>query len=236
MAQHRALITGASGAIGGACARALKKAGMDLVLCYHEGSDRALRLQEELGADAFPMDVSDPRSVEEVFSVAGAVDVLVTAAGVSFDALLSDTDDELWRKTFAVNCDGAFYCCRRAAPRMLRMGWGRIITVSSIWGMVGAANESAYAASKAAVIGLTRSLAKELGPGGVTVNCVAPGVIDTPMNARHSRETMEALAAAAPLGRIGTPEEVAAAVAYLASEEAGFVTGQVLSPNGGFVI
>ena len=132
MAQHRALITGASGAIGASCARTLKKAGMDLVLCYHKGGDRAISLAEELGAEAFPMDVSDPRSVEEVFSVAGAVDVLVTAAGVSFDALLSDTDDTLWQKTFAVNCDGTFYCCRRAAPRMLRMGWGRIITVSGV--------------------------------------------------------------------------------------------------------
>ncbi len=233
---HTALITGASGAIGAACARALRAAGMRVVLTWHRHPERAEALAGELEADCFYLDAADPRSVDELFSVAGAVDVLVTAAGVAHDALLTETDDETWRRIFAANCDGTFYCCRRAIPRMLLQGWGRIVTVSSVWGMVGAANETAYSASKAAVIGLTRALAKELGPSGITVNCVAPGVIDTPMNAHHGPEALEALRQATPVGRLGTPEDVAAAVAWLASDAASFVTGQVLSPNGGFVI
>ncbi len=233
---HTALITGASGDIGAACARALSAAGMRVVLCYNNSAQRALALAEELGCDAFRTDVSDPRQVGELFSVAGAVDVLVTAAGISCDALATETSDEMWRRVFAVNCDGTFYCCRRAIPRMQRQGWGRIITVSSIWGMVGAGMESAYSASKAAVIGLTKSLAKELGPSGITVNCVAPGVIDTRMIAYHSEETLDELRRNTPVGRLGTPEDVAAAVAWLATDAAGFTTGQVISPNGGFVV
>lgn len=234
--RHTALITGASGDIGAACARALYEKGMRVVLCYNSSADRAAALAEELGCDAFRADVSDPRQVDELFSVAGAVDVLVTAAGIGLDAAVTDTTDDAWRRVFAVNCDGTFYCCRRAIPRMLRQGWGRIITVSSIWGMVGASMESTYSASKAAVIGFTKALAKELGPSGITANCVAPGVIDTRMIAYHGQETLDALRYDTPLGRLGKPEDVAAAVAWLASEEAGFTTGQVISPNGGFVI
>ena len=234
--KHTALITGASGDIGAACARALHRAGMRVVLGYNSSGARAEALAEELGCDAFRVDVSDSRSVDELFSIAGAVDVLVTAAGIACDGLASDITDDMWRRVFAVNCDGTFYCCRRAIPRMLRSGWGRIITVSSIWGMVGAGMESAYSASKAAVIGFSKALAKELGPSGITVNCVAPGVIDTRMNAYHSEETMDGLRLETPVQRLGTPDDVAAAVAFLASEEASFITGQVISPNGGFVI
>ena len=137
---------------------------------------------------------------------------------------------------FGVCVKGAFHCCQAALPHMIRQKWGRIINISSMWGQVGGSCEVAYSAAKAAVIGLTRALAKELGPSGITVNCVSPGVISTEMNAHLDREALAALAEETPLGAIGTPEDVAEAIWYLSSDAARFVTGQVLAPNGGLVI
>jgi len=174
--------------------------------------------------------------VEQVLAQFGQLDILVCNAGISWSGLLSDMAGEDWRRIFAVNTDGVFHCCQAVLPHFISRKAGKIVTVSSMWGQVGASCEVAYSASKAAVIGFTRALAKELGPSGITVNCVAPGVIDTEMNREYSPEDLAALAEETPLGRIGTPEEVARAIAFLACGDGDFFTGQVLSPNGGLVI
>ena len=150
--------------------------------------------------------------------------------------LLSDLTEEEWRRLFAVNVDGVFHCCQAVLPHFIHRKAGKIVTVSSMWGQVGGSCEVAYSAAKAAVIGLTRALAKELGPSGITVNCVSPGVISTEMNAHLDREALAALAEETPLGRIGTAEEVAESVWFLAGGGAPFLTGQVIQPNGGIVI
>ena len=172
----------------------------------------------------------------EIRNSLGEVDILVNNAGGGTQILFSDISDELWRETFALNVDGCFYCCKEALPHMIHEKQGKIINISSIWGVTGASCEVHYSAAKAAIIGLTKALAKELGPSGINVNCVAPGVIDTPMNAHLSEEAMNELKEETPLCRIGTPEDVANAVYFLASDDASFITGQVLGANGGFVI
>ena len=231
-----ALITGGSRGIGAACARSLTKAGYRIIINYDRSEDAAEKLASELGCSTVRADVSDPDQVERMFGEIGNVDILVCCAGVALSKLFTDTSYEEWRRVLAVNLDGTAYCCQAAIPHMVHEKDGRIITVSSIWGVTGASCETAYSASKAGVIGLTKALAKELGPSGITVNCIAPGVIDTDMNASLPPETLKELANETPLCRIGTPEEVAAAVRFLASEEAAFITGQVLGVTGGFVI
>ncbi len=150
--------------------------------------------------------------------------------------LLQDMSEADWRRVMSVDLDGVFYCCKAAIPPMITRKTGKIITISSMWGEVGASCEVAYSAAKAGVIGLTRALAKELAPSGILVNCVSPGVIDTPMNQTLGPQDFAALREEIPLGKIGTPQDVAAAVSYLCSEGAGYVTGQILSVNGGMVI
>ena len=229
-----ALITGASRGIGRACAVALKQAGYDVIINYRNSEAEALALAASLGGTAIRADVSDREAVERMFREAGGVDVLVCNAGIPLMKMFCDTGKDDWDRVMAVNLGGVVNCVRAALPHMIHRKAGRIVTISSMWGLTGASCESAYAASKAAVIGLTRSLAKELGPSGITVNCVAPGVVDTDMNASLSPETLEELKEETPLGAIGTPEDVAQAVLYLAS--APFVTGQVLGVNGGILI
>ena len=245
MSQPAALITGASRGIGAAAARLLAARGYAVAINYCRSGDRALALAEELsraGHTALPVraDVSDPDQVQAMVDTVldkfCQLDTLVCNAGISHFGLLSDLTEAEWRHIFGVNVDGVFHCCRAVIPHMVRRKAGRIVTVSSMWGQTGASCEAAYSASKAAVIGLTRALARELGPSGIAVNCVAPGVIETEMNAALSPETLAALAEETPLGRLGTAEEAARAIAYLATEEAGFITGQVLGVNGGFVI
>lgn len=232
----KAVVTGASRGIGAACARALAANGMDVAVHYFHSREAAEKLAEEIGGKAFGADVSDPDAVRKLFAETGGADVLVCCAGIASQQLFTDITDKEWRKMLAVDLDGVFYCCREAAPSMIHRKYGRIITVSSMWGVTGASCETAYSAAKAGVIGLTKALAKELGPSGITVNCVAPGVVDTDMNRKLTAETLDALRKETPLERIGTPEEIAAAVRFLASEEAGFITGQVLGVNGGFII
>ena len=163
-------------------------------------------------------------------------DLLVNNAGIAQQKLFTDVTEEEWDRIFAVNVKGLYTCCRAVVPHMVRRHAGSIINVSSIWGEVGASCEVPYSASKAAVIGFTKALAKELGPSGIRVNCVSPGVIATEMNAALDPETLDALREETPLGTIGTPEDAARAILWLAGEDSAFVTGQVLGVNGGFVI
>lgn len=237
------LITGASGGIGSALARGFASKGCGVALGYCSHREEAERLAEEItaaggAACAIQADVSREADVERMFREAeerlGFLDVLVNNAAVSFRGLLTEMGLEDWERVFAVNCTGAFLCCRRALVPMIRRKQGCILNISSMWGQEGASCEAAYSASKAALIALTQALAREEGPSGIRVNCIAPGVIDTKMNAGLSPEELRALREETPLGRIGTPEDVAQAALYLA--ESGFVTGQVLGVNGGFMI
>ena len=231
----RVLITGASRGIGAACARVFAKSGYDVIINYNYSEEEALRLAEEIGAETIRADVSDSAQVSDMFKAAGEVDVLVNNAGISGFYMLDAMSDDEWNRMIGVNLSGVFYCTRAVLPQMLRRKSGAIVNVSSMWGICGASCEAAYSASKAGVIGLTKALAKEVGPSGIRVNCVAPGAIDTEMNKKLGEEAIKELCEETPLGRLGRPEEVAAAILFLADDE-GFITGQVLSPNGGLII
>ncbi len=231
----RVLITGASRGIGAACARVFAKSGYGVIINYNYSEEEALRLAEEIGAETIRADVSDSAQVADMFKAAGKVDVLVNNAGISGFYMLDAMSDDEWNRMIGVNLSGVFYCTRAVLPQMLRRKSGAIVNVSSMWGICGASCEAAYSASKAGVIGLTKALAKEVGPSGIRVNCVAPGAIDTEMNKKLGEEAIKELCEETPLGRLGSPEEVAAAILFLADDE-GFITGQVLSPNGGLII
>ena len=191
-------------------------------------------------AEIFQADVGDPRQAEAMAEACckrfGRVDVLINNAGIADVGLLTEVTDERWDRLWRVNVGGVFYTCRAVLPGMIREKRGKIINLSSIWGIAGASCEAAYSATKAAVIGLTKALAKEVGPSGIQVNCIAPGAVETDMNAALDEAALRSLREETPLGRLGTPREIAAAIAFLASEESDFITGQVLSPNGGLVI
>ena len=228
-----ALVTGASGAIGAAIADTLEGQG---ILTLRHGLTHA-------DGDFLRADLRNENDIEALFLQAeehlGAypgVDILVNNAGSALpQQLITDTTPEQFDGLFALDARGVFLCCRRALPHMVRQKWGRIINISSVWGVAGGSCEVAYSAAKAAVIGLTKALARETAPSGVTVNCVAPGVIDTPMNGHLGPETLAQLAREIPAGRLGTPEDVARAVRFFAGEGAGYVTGQTLCVDGGWV-
>ena len=239
------LITGASRGIGAETARRFANLGYAVAVNYYKSERQALELVCELEkkghtAMAVQADVADPGQVntmvDNVLDKFCQLDILVCNAGIAQQKLFSDLTDEDWRYMFGVNVDGVFYCCRAVIPHFIHRKQGRIITVSSVWGLTGASCEAAYSASKAAVVGLTRALARELGPSGITVNCVAPGVIDTEMNAGIDAVAMEELRSQMPLGVLGTPADAAESILFFASEGARYLTGQVLSPNGGLVI
>ena len=236
------LITGASRGIGAAIAEAFAEAGYFPIINYTKNNSAAQALSQKI-QDKFNIkslvykcDVSDSEAVRKMFGEIGEIDVLVNNAGISQQKLFTDITDEDWRKMMSVNLDGVFYCSREALKGMIKRKSGSIINVSSMWGEVGASCEVHYSASKSAVIGLTKALAKEVAPSNIRVNCIAPGVIDTDMMKDFDDETRNALIEETPLLRLGKPEDIANAAVFLAGEKAGFITGQTLSVNGGFVI
>jgi 3-oxoacyl-[acyl-carrier protein] reductase len=234
------LISGGSRGIGEACVRAFVNEGYQTAFLYKSNDEKANLLANETGAIAIKCDVAVPSevkaAVQKVKDELGGIDVLINNAGVSFIGLIQDTDDETYRQVLDTNLSGAFYLCRECAPLMVSHGCGKIINIGSVWGKYGASCEVAYSASKAGLRGLTQALAKELGPSGITVNCIEPGVIDTPMNACFDADTKRALAEETPVGRLGTPEDVAALATFLASDAASFITGQCVGVDGGFAI
>ncbi len=234
-----ALVTGASRGIGAAAAGKLAADGYTVLVHYRENRASAEKIAAEIRGIPVQADLADftqiDRMTEEIAQY-GTVGLLVNNAGMSVTGLFQDISDETAQRLFAVNVGGMMHLTKRLLPGMIRQQKGCIINVASVWGEVGAACEVHYSASKAAVIGFTKALAKEVGFSGIRVNCVSPGVIDTDMNRMHGAETMAELADETPLARIGTPEEVAQAIAFLASDAAGFITGQVLPVNGGFSI
>lgn len=231
-----ALVTGGSRGIGAATAEALGNAGYCVTINYLKSQGSAEALAGRIGGTAFKADVSDPGEAEALVKSSGGAGVLVLNAGISLVKQIQDTTPEDWRRLFSVNVDGAYNVIRAALPDMLREHWGRIIIISSMWGIRGASCEAAYSAAKAALIGLSKALAKELGPSGITVNCLCPGVIDTDMNRALGEETLRSLAEDTPLMRLGKPEDVANAVLFLASDAASFITGQVISVDGGYAV
>ena len=233
-------ITGGSSGIGKAAVRKFAGAGDRVAFTFLHSEAAACALESETGAFAIRADVSDSAQVnrarDAILSRFGRIDVLVCAAGVAGKGLLMDQTDEAYDRIMNTNLFGTFAAIRAVLPCMIERRGGSIVTVSSMWGETGGACEALYSASKAGIIGLTRAVAKEVGSAGIRVNCISPGVIDTPMNADLSPEDVDSLVEETPLGRIGMAEEVAEAICFLAGEDAGFITGQVLPVNGGIVI
>ena len=228
------VITGGSRGIGAAAVELFAAQGHRVFFLYEKNHEAAQTVAAATGAIPICCDVADGQAVDGAFRQIGDVDVLICNAGVCHYGLMQQMAEAEWDRLFAVNVKGIYHCVNAAMPAFLRKQRGCVITVSSMWGQVGASCEAAYSASKGAVIALTKALAQELGPSGVRVNCVAPGVILTDMCANVSPEILDGMAREAPVGRNGTPMDVAKAMEYLANAE--FVTGQVLGVNGGYVI
>lgn len=235
------VVTGASRGIGRETALFFGKNGYNVIVNYCKNEKAAKEVCETLeNAEMFCADVSDRKAVDAMIAFAeyrfGRIDVLVNNAGVAEQALFSDITEEMWDRIFDVDVKGVYNCTQAALPNMIHYKSGRIINISSMWGITGASCEVHYSAAKAAVIGFTKALAKELGPSGITVNAIAPGLIDTEINGELDAETVNALVDETPVGRIGTGADVAETALFLASDKASFITGEVISVNGGFVI
>ncbi|MBQ3226086.1 MAG: 3-oxoacyl-ACP reductase FabG [Clostridia bacterium] len=238
------LITGASRGIGAACAKLFAKNGFRVFVNYIKNKELAEAVCAEcraFGVDAISIgaDISVPTAVNAMFSEIenryGGVDILINNAGIAQQLLFSDITEADWNRMFDVNVKGTYLCSQAALPHMIHQKCGSIVNLSSMWGLVGASCEVHYSAAKAAVIGFTKALAKELAPSGIRVNCVAPGAVNTEMNAHLSKEDIALLCDETPLGRIASAEEIAEAIYFLAVNSS-FTTGQILSPNGGLVI
>ena len=228
------VITGGSRGIGAAAVKLFAQKGHRVFFLYEKEHEAASAVAEATGATAICCDVADCAAVKAAFARIPSVDILICNAGIVHVGLMSQMEESAWDRIFDVNVKGIYHCVNAAMPAFLQTHEGCIITVSSMWGQVGASCEAAYSATKGAVIALTKALAQELGPSGIRVNCVAPGVIQTDMCASVDPEVMDALRDQTPVGRLGTPEDVAEAMLYLSQAE--FVTGQVLPVNGGFII
>lgn len=232
----KALVTGSSRGIGAAAARALAAAGWSVTINYLNSKDKAERLARELGSEAICCDVSDSAQVKAMFERTGGVDLLVNNAGIAWSGLLSDMTDAEWQRIVSVNLGGVFNCSRAAIPYMVRRKAGCIINVASVLGVYGGSCETAYSATKGGIIALTKGLAKELGPSGIRVNAVAPGAIDTDMLSCFTAEDKLHMTEDIYLGRLGTPEDIADVICFLAGDGARYVTGQVLGVDGAMVI
>ena len=228
------VITGGSRGIGAAAVELFAARGDRVYFLYEKDHAAAKAVEEKTGAQAICCDVADGEAVRAVFSQIGDVDILVNNAGICYYGLMSQMSGEQWDRIFDVNVKGIFHCVNAAMPAFLKKQRGCVINVSSMWGRVGASCETAYSATKGAVIALTKALAKELGPSGIRVNAVAPGVILTDMCANVDPEILEEMAEDAPVGRNGRPMDVARAMEYLANAD--FVTGHILNVDGGYVI
>ena len=240
------IITGASRGIGSAAAIAFAKQGYSIVLNYNNSKEKALALAKTIHDSysvdvlAVKADVASSAQVNEMTEKAleqfGSIDILVNNAGIAQQKLFTDITDEDWRRMLDINLTGVFNCCRSVLPCMIRNHSGAIVNISSMWGQTGGSCEVHYSAAKAGIIGLTKALAKEVGPSGIRVNCVAPGVVMTDMMNGFDDETVKELKEDTPLNTLGTPKNIADAIAFLCSDKASFITGQVLSVNGGMVI
>ena len=228
------VITGGSRGIGAAAVSLFAARGDKVFFLYEKDHEAARKVAQTTGAVAICCDVAEGSAVAGAFRKIPDVDILICNAGICHYGLMNMLEENQWDRLFAVNVKGIYHCVNAAIPSFFRKQSGCVITVSSMWGQVGASCEAAYSATKGAVIALTKALAKELGPSGIRVNCVAPGVILTDMCASVDPEVLEEMAAESPVGRNGTPEDVAKAMAYLADAE--FITGQVIPVNGGYVI
>jgi 3-oxoacyl-[acyl-carrier protein] reductase len=231
-----ALVTGASRGIGRSIALELARAGASVVVSYRTGAEEAQKLAGEIGGRAVQADVSDSESAKSLVEEAGDLDILVNNAGVTRDGLLVRMSDEDWRTVIDTNLASCFYTCRAATRGMMRKRAGAIVNISSIVGLRGNWGQTNYAASKAGIVGFTKSLARELGGRGVRANVVAPGYIKTALTDALPDEARDAMLAATPLGRLGDPEDVARAVRFLCSDEASFITGEVLVVDGGLAM
>ena len=227
------LVTGGSRGIGAAAVEAFAQRGDRVYFLYEKAVDAAHAVEERTGAVGIRCDVADGTAVREAAKQIGAVDILVCNAGICYTGLLQDMPEENWDRLFDVNVKGIYHCVNAFLPGFLAKQAGSVVTVSSMWGQVGASCEVGYSATKGAVIAMTKALAQELGPSGIRVNCVAPGVVLTDMCANVALETLDELASQASLGRNGTAEDIAKAIVYLA--DAPFVTGQVLGVSGGLI-
>lgn len=228
------VITGGSRGIGAAAVEAFARRGDRVFFLYEQHHEAAAAVARATGATSICCDVADGQAVRAAFAQIPRIDVLICNAGIAHYGLMSTMEPEQWDRLFDVNVKGIYHCVNGAMPQFLRQQAGCIITVASMWGRVGASCEAAYSATKGAVIGLTKALAKELGPSGIRVNCIAPGVILTDMCAHVDKAVLQELAEETPVGRNGQPREVAQAMVYLA--DAAFVTGQVLGVDGGYCI
>ncbi|MBE6547186.1 MAG: SDR family oxidoreductase [Ruminococcaceae bacterium] len=236
----KVLITGGSRGIGRACVERFAKDGHRVVFLYRQNTEAAEETSRLTGALAIRANLSLPSDATAAVTAAteflGGLDVLVNNAGISQIKLFTDVTDTDWQTMLNTNLSGSFYVTREAAKTMIANQQGRIINIGSMWGKVGASCEVPYSAAKAGLRGMTMALAKELGPSGITVNCIEPGVIATEMNATLTEDTLSSLRDETPLCRLGRPEEVAALAAFLASDEAGFITGQCIGIDGGFAV
>ena len=245
MSRKTVLVTGASRGIGKAIAIKFARKGYNVVISCIRNEDRLIQTKKEIENYQVPClaymgDMGDMDCCKELFAKIkkqfGGIDVLVNNAGISVSGLFMYITPEQEELIWKVNVQGTYNCTRSALPFMINAKSGKIINISSMWGQTGASCEVHYSASKAAIIGFTKALAKELGPSGINVNCIAPGVILTDMNNSYSEETMESLKNEAPLERLGKPEDIAESISFLASEKSSFITGQILGVNGGLII